>query len=247
MGKIQPELVGKPLPDTAAFVHEKVLSLLSDSPSTILDVPSGQGAFAAMAQKFGYHLVCGDIDTSRFRLPQTLCHVIDLNGHWPFDDESFDHVVAIEGIEHLENPWHFVREAKRVLKDGGSLVITTPNILTIKSRLSYLLYGYPNYFHYMVEPDYLSGGEFPIDHINPISYLELRHVLTRSGLQIEVTDTNQYQNTRSILSQLLKILIRQRGKTHVKNDAIKTAVRNTLLSQALLFGEVLIIKARKEG
>ena len=245
MGKVQPKAADTPSPDTAAFVHEKVLSLLSRSPSTILDVPSGQGAFAGMAQKIGHNVVCGDIDTSRFRLPKTPCHVIDLNGVWPFDDESFDHVVAIEGIEHLENPWHFVREAKRVLKDGGCLIITTPNVLTIKSRLSYLLYGYPNYFHYMVEPNHLFGGENPIDHINPISFLELRHVLIRNGLQIEVTDTNRYVNTGSILSQLLKVLIRQRGKTHVKNDAVKTSVRNTLLSPTLLFGEVLIIRARK--
>jgi len=45
----------------------------------------------------------------------------------PFDDGSFDVVFAGEIIEHYEDPETLLREWSRVLKNGGSLIITTPN------------------------------------------------------------------------------------------------------------------------
>ena len=45
----------------------------------------------------------------------------------PFKDKTFDSIVAGDVIEHLENPSKFLRECKRVLKNDGTLVISTPN------------------------------------------------------------------------------------------------------------------------
>ncbi len=42
-------------------------------------------------------------------------------------DNSFDCITAGELIEHLENPEKFIKECKRILKQGGVLIITTPN------------------------------------------------------------------------------------------------------------------------
>ena len=44
----------------------------------------------------------------------------------PFSPESFDLVVSCEVIEHLEEPAKMLSEAKRVLKQGGTLILTTP-------------------------------------------------------------------------------------------------------------------------
>ncbi|MGC9108445.1 MAG: class I SAM-dependent methyltransferase [Infirmifilum sp.] len=46
----------------------------------------------------------------------------------PLPDERVDLVLALEFIEHLVNPDHMLREARRVLRSGGSLVISTPNL-----------------------------------------------------------------------------------------------------------------------
>lgn len=46
----------------------------------------------------------------------------------PLPDERVDLVLALEVIEHLVNPDHMLREARRVLRSGGSLVISTPNL-----------------------------------------------------------------------------------------------------------------------
>jgi 2-polyprenyl-3-methyl-5-hydroxy-6-metoxy-1,4-benzoquinol methylase len=49
---------------------------------------------------------------------------------WPIDAEVADLVVAIETIEHLENPWAFVRGLARIAKAGAWIVVTTPNQLS---------------------------------------------------------------------------------------------------------------------
>lgn len=50
---------------------------------------------------------------------------VDLDHPWPYPDDSFYAVACLEVIEHLENPWHFTREATRVATD--LVVISTPN------------------------------------------------------------------------------------------------------------------------
>jgi len=51
---------------------------------------------------------------------------------WPYNDETLDLVVASEVIEHLtQDPMHVISEANRVLKNNGTLFITTPNLLSL--------------------------------------------------------------------------------------------------------------------
>lgn len=52
--------------------------------------------------------------------------VTDLNEPWPFEDNSFDSIIAIHLIEHLKDLLHFMGEAHRVLRSGGTLYIETP-------------------------------------------------------------------------------------------------------------------------
>lgn len=234
------------LPDAAALVHDHVLSLLlPDKPGLVLDVPAGEGAFAARVRESGIDVRCGDLDVARFKVPGIQCRQVDLNKPWPYPNEMFDCVVSIEAVEHLENPWHLVREAGRVLRPGGRLLVTTPNVLSIRSRLSYLLYGYPNYFHYMVDRDPGTDAERPVDHINPVGFLELRHVLARNGFRVEHVSTNRFVKPRSLTSRLIRFLVRMRGRTHGRKDPAKAEVRHMLLSDPLLFGEILIVKAVK--
>ncbi len=55
--------------------------------------------------------------------------------HLPFNDNSFDCVIASEIIEHVFDPAAFIKELFRVVKKGGSLIITTP----YKEKLIYYL------------------------------------------------------------------------------------------------------------
>ena len=48
--------------------------------------------------------------------------------------KKYDLIIAIELIEHIENPFHFVREIAKSLNPNGQAILTSPNILSIRSR-----------------------------------------------------------------------------------------------------------------
>lgn len=69
--------------------------------------------------------------------------VVDLNqGALPYPDTHFDLVTFTEVAEHLENYRAIVREIYRILKPGGVVIITTPNVLNMKSRMRFLTTGF---------------------------------------------------------------------------------------------------------
>lgn len=57
----------------------------------------------------------------------------------PFNDNTFDLVYCSEVIEHLVNPDFAMEEFRRVLKSGGNLLVTTPNLAAWYNRVFLLL------------------------------------------------------------------------------------------------------------
>lgn len=243
-GQAEGAAVSGARPDAAVGVHEVVLELLADEPrGHILDAPAGEGALAQRLAALGFRVVCGDIQPGRFRAPGLGCERLDLDGDLPYLAGSFDAVTCVEGIEHLENPHHTLRELARVLRPGGCLVVSTPNLVSVKSRLRFLLYGFPSYFDLMVGVEE-GESEGRVAHLNPISFMELRHALTRARFTVERITTNRSLKERSLPYRLLAGLIKTRGRSHA-TGARQTDVRHRLLEETLLFGEILVVKARK--
>jgi SAM-dependent methyltransferase len=52
-----------------------------------------------------------------------------------------DRVLLVEVIEHLEAPWRTLRQAARLVAPGGRLVVSTPNLATLRHRLELSLRG----------------------------------------------------------------------------------------------------------
>jgi SAM-dependent methyltransferase len=63
----------------------------------------------------------------------------DLDQQLPFEDGSFDVVVAGELLEHLRDPRRLVAEVRRALRGGGTFVASVPNAYRVKNRLRFLL------------------------------------------------------------------------------------------------------------
>lgn len=211
----------------------------------VLDLPCGTGALTQMLLDGGVEAVSADLAPAGFVMPDRPCVRADLNARLPFEDEEFDAMACIEGIEHIENPHLLAREANRVLRAGGRVYISTPNVLSMRSRLSYLLRGYPDQFHYMVEIDPDTGAEQPIAHINPIGFLELRYTLSRWGFRVDRVETNRQIKKRSFFYQVLRLLLQTKGKRAAATHPHVAAVRQALLSDEVLFGEGLILAATK--
>jgi SAM-dependent methyltransferase len=115
-------------------------------PKALLDVGCGTGVFSMYAQQQTNCAVSG-VDGSEYALAQakqlgftnTLA-IGDFNtDKLPFADGSFDFVLCKDVLEHLLNPLHLVRESRRVLKDGGLLLLHVPNHFPLSGRLKFLL------------------------------------------------------------------------------------------------------------
>lgn len=74
-------------------------------------------------------------------LPSSAADVVaDLNAHWPFEDGSFDEVVANHVLEHVPDVVHVVEEAWRVLRRGGIFVVRGPHFSS-----GHLVWGDPTH------------------------------------------------------------------------------------------------------
>lgn len=100
----------------------------------VLDVACGTGYGSYLMINAGAEKVTGlDIDSKTINYAKKLYKVPGLHfqkgdAHKiPFKDKTFDVLVSFETIEHLTNPELFLLESKRVLKENGILVISTPN------------------------------------------------------------------------------------------------------------------------
>jgi ubiquinone/menaquinone biosynthesis C-methylase UbiE len=110
----------------------------------ILDIGCGNGMtldyFASTASK----LVGIDLNNylsvpSKERIAFS---VVDLNFEkLPYTDRAFDLIFALQVMEHLENPFYFMRETHRVLTDDGLFIMSVPNPFTFSSKLRFFLTG----------------------------------------------------------------------------------------------------------
>src|SRR5205085_8776424 len=91
----------------------------------------------------------------------------------PVPGAPFDLIMAVELIEHLENPRHLLRECLGILRPGGRLIVTTPNINSPVSKAMFLRFGTLAWFS---DTDYKLRG-----HITPVSAWQLRHCAEESG------------------------------------------------------------------
>jgi 2-polyprenyl-3-methyl-5-hydroxy-6-metoxy-1,4-benzoquinol methylase len=172
-------------------IHDTVVGILADQPrGALLDVPAGEGALAARLIEAGFDVRCCDLYPEIFRLDGVDIHRGNLDAELPFDDQSFAYITCLEGLEHIENPQQAMREFARVLKPGGHLIVSVPNILNIEERLKWLLYGYTSHFKPISRPaierlraEYDDRVEIAA-HVNPIGYSELRYILEKNGFEI---------------------------------------------------------------
>src|SRR5260370_18832241 len=96
-------------------IHDRVIECLRSEPrAPLLDVGAGDGTLAERLRAQGFDVQAVDLVTRDFRPSDIQVTSVNLNEGIPFSDLRFSAVVATEVIEHLENPWYFVRELYRI-------------------------------------------------------------------------------------------------------------------------------------
>jgi len=237
-----------PLSTIQKAVLKHIPSLKLPAGAQVLDAPCGAGALCQALAKNGFEAWGADVDPecgARLLLNQRFL-TADFNRALPFPDSSFDAVFSVEGIEHLEDRYAFLREAGRVLRPGGALVLTTPNIVSLRSRVRFLGSGF---FHKDPRP-LNESGRHPLHHIGLSTFSDLRYGLHTSGFVLSAagcTHVKPVSYAYAILAPWIWLYTSVAFRKE-KDPAQRTRnreIRRTLSSRALLFGENLLLTARK--
>ncbi len=241
----------------------RVLELLADldwKSARIADVGAGRGYFTrvlsdALARTHGLvpreHLSACDLRPEAFEFEGLTCERTSADGRTPWPDNTFDAVVSIEVIEHVENQFEFLRELARIAKPGGLVIVTTPNVLNMNSRLRSLFVGFPLLFDPLPlkspDPQRLGG------HIHPISPYFLAYGALRAGLDSPRLVSDRLKHSAMFwtiaLSPGLWVARRlQRLRMGRKNPECLSDNRELLAAQeslALWTGRTAMVAARK--
>ena len=112
---------------------------------------------------------------------------------FPYGGESFDTVLCCELLEHLTaDPMHMMTEINRVLKPGGRLVLTTPNIGSLRA-IAALLAGYhPGFFPAYIKPS--EDGASDARHNREYTAREVHLLLHDSGFEVAHLETGEFKS-----------------------------------------------------
>ncbi|MCH2188366.1 class I SAM-dependent methyltransferase [Candidatus Gracilibacteria bacterium] len=113
----------------------------------ILDIGCGYGAFLEKLYHNGFSNLYGVDGFIDPEFKKMLFKKAKFTEKLPFSDDEFDTIFCTEVIEHVEDQFFLINEQIRTLKIGGSLYITSPNIYSIISKISFLLTDRLAYFY----------------------------------------------------------------------------------------------------
>ncbi len=235
--------------NAAKNTHKVVAELLREEKNcrTVLDIPCGAGAFSELMSGSGITVYSADCE-NLFEIRDGHFETADMNKTFPYRDGRFDAVVSIDGIEHIENPFNFIRECGRVLRPGGVCIISTPNISSLRSRWRWLWTG----FHNKNKTPLDETNPNPLHHINMMSFPRLRYILHSNNLRISKITMNRIKLVSwlyfllapfALLSTVLVFLREEKRPQQRKRN---WQILKQLFSLPVLFGETMIVKAARE-
>jgi 2-polyprenyl-3-methyl-5-hydroxy-6-metoxy-1,4-benzoquinol methylase len=123
--------------------HARLLELvLAEGPGRVLDVGCSSGYLARPLVAAGATVVGVELDPAAAEEARTVCEEVVVGDveslELPFDPASFDVVLCGDVVEHLRDPGAALARLRPLLRRGGRLVLTTPNVANWAIRLSLL-------------------------------------------------------------------------------------------------------------
>lgn len=146
---------------------------------------------------------------------------------FPYSDAHFQTVLCCELIEHLfEDPMHMMMEVNRVLKPGGHLVLTTPNVAALRG-IAAILQGYhPGFFHAYIKPS--DEGFVDARHNREYTSSEVHKLLEASGFEVTRLETGEFLDLpHPEYGWVRDLLERYRLDTGLRGDGIYAVGRKT--------------------
>jgi len=206
-----------------------------------------------------------DLFPDNFEINGINCQIADLTKALPIPDSYADYVLCQEGIEHIPDQLHMLREFNRILKQDGKLIITTPNISHLRARISHLLLESDLYNRFPAsEIDAIwlnakSDEDYYFGHIFLIGIQKLRTLATIAGFEINKVLPVKASISSLAFSVFLPIIwfasiytyfssLRRYKKINItwKSDVFKQMLRFNF-NPNILFGKHLFIEMIKQN
>jgi SAM-dependent methyltransferase len=159
----------------------------------VVDVPAGNGVTSRLLKDIGAIPLAFDLFPEYFTETDIECKRADIMEQLPIDKQSADVVICQEGIEHFTDQFKVMVEFNRVLKQNGSLIITTPNYSNLRAKMSYFL-SESERFNSIMPPNEIDSiwmskqhltNQIYFGHVFLIGIQKLRVLAKLSGFKIK--------------------------------------------------------------
>jgi SAM-dependent methyltransferase len=238
----------------------QILSAQGPENRVVIDLPAGSGETAEYLKEKGFQVLAFDLFPEFFAAKDIQCQFCDITQGIPVRDQVADLIICQEGIEHFSDQVAAMKELSRVLKVGGTLVVTTPNYSSLKSKVSYLLNESEKYNRMMSPNEYDSiwynrdnNENQYFGHMFLIGITKLRLLGKIAGFDIAKIHFSEFKISNLLLliifypfiliSCLLSYSKNVRKKPHAK-AAYREILKLNLDPKILLDGS-LIVEFRK--
>jgi len=193
-------------PITMPGTHERFFAFFSKKAEPVdqrvLDLGAGHGAFSQRLYDLGYDVSACDLFPELFKFGKIECKKVNITEAFPYPDNAFDLVIAIEVSEHILDHEVFFMEVNRILAPGGKLYISTPNIMSMKSRIRFLFRG----FFYSFKP--LEQANYDgLQHVASLTLDQYNYIAVKHGFGPAEVNIDRVQKTSRWYLVLLLPLI----------------------------------------
>lgn len=191
-----------------------LLERIDPAAGSVLEFGCGEGGLGeALKQRQSCRVVGVELDAAAARIAETrldAVHQGDVRDVIARLDEKFDFVVGGDILEHIDDPWIFLENLRRVVRPGGQLLLSLPNV-SAWPIVADLLQG---------RFDYVYMGILCAGHIRFFTKQTVRDMLEISGWT-EVALTDQYHFPSADYDKLERALM-DGGVAHSRADLLPT-------------------------
>lgn len=193
------------------MTNDLALSLIREAgkiQGDVLDMGAGSGYFTRLLSKEreqfglkpGERLSACDIDAESFSAEGVSLKTCNVDEGLPFPDSSFDALAALEVLEHTRTPYSVLRDIRRLLRPGGVVVFSVPNVGNMLSRLVFTASGH---YHMFPSPsEKVENAGRLCGHVAPLAYQYWHYGLRTAGF----TDIRLHQDRTKRSAAMLTVL-----------------------------------------
>ena len=170
-------------PQYFSLIRREILPLLPENSNRIFEVGCGTGNTLSFLKSSGRCQWAGGIelfhdaaDAARKNIDFVLEGSVE-NIELPFEEQSMDVILCLDVLEHLVDPWKVVHRLHVLLKPGGVLVCSIPNIRYFRVVLSLLICG---------KWEYSESGILDKTHLRFFTKKTAIELVTCSGLTVDM-------------------------------------------------------------